>query len=315
MTLLFDVNKPVNTSFSLAFRLKALLKSAGWTVPSSSDGTTYNTSGDQITQAGSGANGLANSNAWFRVQDPAGVREFCFQSSGSPGSWKIKYSASSKFITGSPNASTFPNAVDEKYLIGSIFGFNPWMSSTENSYRWNGAADNAAPYGFWSVGFEPNAIENVNYNGVLVMDPMSANSYPAGDLDPVVIVCSSQTSTFTNLGNISDNQRAWLRYGSLGAGFQQVQALFHGNNSSQWIPSRAAGWFHQNYKVFSYPLFWGRPNIGQPNPPNGWKGQSSLMNYTSSRLATATAFGIISARDRIAFGDINLPWNGSFPLI
>jgi len=82
MAIHFDVNQTPSTFAECAFRLKQIMVTAGWVVKSSSDGTTFNSTGDQITSANTGAGGMNNNNAWFRIQDPAGGREFTLQKGG-----------------------------------------------------------------------------------------------------------------------------------------------------------------------------------------------------------------------------------------
>jgi len=315
MAFSYDSNTAVTTSWQLVFRFKALLKLVGWIVKSSGDGTTFNSSGDQITSATTGSGGMANANSWFRIQDPGGTREFCMQTNGSIGQWRVKYSAQAKFTGGSPSATVMPTATDEQFLIGTSGTFVSWMNSTDATYRWNAAADAAAPYGFWSVGFRPNSIDGTTLDGVLVMDPMVTGTYPVSDADPVVLIASTSGTPFTSLTTQSNTQRAWYNYGQTGATFQQIQAMQYGASSTPLIPAQAEVLLTYFNKKFSYPLFWGRTTSGSQAAPNGWKGMSSIFKFNSSRFATGTAIGINTARDRICFGDINLPWNGSYPLL
>ena len=66
MAFVFDVNESPATYAVAMFQFKTLMKTAGWTVPRSSDGLTFNSSGDQITSGSSGANGMNNNNAWLQ---------------------------------------------------------------------------------------------------------------------------------------------------------------------------------------------------------------------------------------------------------
>ncbi len=72
MAFIFSKTYP-STGSAAIFAFKELLVDAGWTVLPSSDGTTYNASGDQITTGSSGAGGMANNSAWFRIESPAGA--------------------------------------------------------------------------------------------------------------------------------------------------------------------------------------------------------------------------------------------------
>ena len=135
------------------YTFKELLKTAGWTVPSSSDGTTYNSSGDQITSGASGAGGLANNSAWFRLRDPGGVKEITIQRGTLNTYYRIKYSFLAKFSGGSPSATQTPSATDEFLMLGTGTDAAPGYTATlgtDGTYRYNVATDNASPYGFWA---------------------------------------------------------------------------------------------------------------------------------------------------------------------
>ena len=88
----------VGTGANFVYQFKTLLKSVGWTVNRSSDSSTYNSSGDQISSGSSGAGGLANTNAWFIISHPlsGSQRSFCFQRGSTNSLWRIKYSFSSR---------------------------------------------------------------------------------------------------------------------------------------------------------------------------------------------------------------------------
>src|SRR5688500_12752572 len=110
-----DCNQIVSSTTAIPmFLVKEVLKSSGWTIPASSDGLTYNSSGDQITHAGSGAGGHQNTRAWWRARDPNGRREITVQYVGISGSltWRTKFSELSRFVLGSPAATVTPSAAD-----------------------------------------------------------------------------------------------------------------------------------------------------------------------------------------------------------
>ena len=117
----FVLNKTTPATGAVAmYELKELLKLAGWTVLSSSDGTTYNSGGDQITSGASGANGMANNNAWFRIRSPAGAGavSFTFQRGTTNLAWRIVRSRTAGFTTGSPSATVVPSASDGGTMLG-----------------------------------------------------------------------------------------------------------------------------------------------------------------------------------------------------
>lgn len=198
MSKVTDVNTSVTnastSSTTPVFALKQLLKnSASWTVRSSSDGTTYNAAGDQITLAGSGAGGLNNTNAWFVVRDPGGVREFCIQRIGASYSYRIKYSPSAHFSGGTPGATRVPSATDEQVLCGggtdaAPTGTSIFETGSGVNYRYHAVAYTTAiggVYGFWLYcTVTPGSTQA---NGVIACEPMAPGSYNVGDTDPCVV--------------------------------------------------------------------------------------------------------------------------------
>jgi hypothetical protein len=106
MAYTFNTNQTPATCAEAVYNLKTLLKLVGWTVKKSSDGTTYNSTGDQISSGASGANGMNNARAWFVIQEPGTVpRQFCLQRQNTVGvntsyQWRVKYSRYAGFTGG-----------------------------------------------------------------------------------------------------------------------------------------------------------------------------------------------------------------------
>ncbi len=116
MAYTFSVNNTPLTAPIAFYGLISTLVTAGWTKMSDSDGTTYSSSGVQVTSGATGSGGLGNNHAWVRLQSPPTnggaitnqTREVIFQRGTSDFSWRIKYSAHGKFIGGIPNATSTP---------------------------------------------------------------------------------------------------------------------------------------------------------------------------------------------------------------
>lgn len=305
------------------YNIKERLKSSGWTVPSSSDGTTYNASGDQITSSGSGAGGLANSLAWFRVRDPAGVREFTFQRSSSDNtSWRVKYSAAAKFSGGSPSATVTPYATDEAICVGGGTDASPTMGTfytTDGSYRQHLMADNAAPYGWYSVVYVNGT--GAECQGSLMMDPMTGA--PGSDSDSVVIFVATNSTSFsagttsTHLTGHSGPGKAWYQFGTGSQAFQSVCGLmYHGYTTANvMISPNSVGVNPHSGNDDLLPLPWVRAST--MSGPNGFKGFSSFMRWNGVSRTTGTTFTTSATRDRFVVSHVNLPWadaNGT-PLV
>lgn len=80
MTYINSTNNTNITGSQAMYTLKATLVTAGWTVQNSSDGISYSAGVDKWLSGNSGANGVANGNAWVRLKQPgSGNREFLIQ--------------------------------------------------------------------------------------------------------------------------------------------------------------------------------------------------------------------------------------------
>jgi hypothetical protein len=217
MTLFYDINTIVSTGAEAIFKLKGVLTASGWTVCSSSDATTVNSSCvDQITSSGAGAGGMTNNSAWFVIQEP-GIssgsvgRAWCFQRGTTNVLWRIKVSPLAGFITGSAAATRSPAAVDETVLWGAGTDAVPTYATfftTDGIYRWHVIADNTAigatgntAYGFWAF----DTTTGTGLNRTLIgQDPvMSGTCSPLvgtrtsptlGDADPVFYMVGWNTT-------------------------------------------------------------------------------------------------------------------------
>jgi len=185
MTMQFDANFIPATFAEAIFRIKQLLKSCGWVVQASSDGTTFSTTpgnvNDVITTAGAGAGGMANTLAWFVIKKPDSGAMFCFQrvddATVYPAAlntlgyapllgfsanlcWRIKYTLFAPFTSGTPSAIETPTSVDEHIIVGGgtdaapTFAVVPLYPDGDQTFTIS--ADNAAPYGWWAGGYGYN---------------------------------------------------------------------------------------------------------------------------------------------------------------
>jgi len=208
------INLSHSSGASTIFILKRLLKNEGWTVLASGDGiSAYSSSSDIITSAGSGANGMDNSNAWFRIEDPLSAREYVFQR-GTAGhySWKWIYSASDGFTGGSPDYQTLPTATDQQGLAKNSTAFQT-MFPTSGSWRIHMAAEDAAHngvYAWWCCGYWSSAEQ------LLMCCDALDSATTASDNDPCVHYGSDVTGTLAVLSDITstgtDTFKGWLRY-------------------------------------------------------------------------------------------------------
>lgn len=314
MAKVYSVNTTPATGSATMFDIKETLKSAGWTVSSSSDGTTYNASGDQITHAGSGAGGMANSRAWFRIQDPGGRREYCIQKSTSDNiAWRIKYSASQRFVAGSPDATVTPSASDEGILLGAGSDASPTFASlfsTDNSYKSHIVAMNVAEgnvYSFWWF-------SSVNGTGTLApgffCEALDVNASSSVDEDRCVTV-AAVGSVWNSFSNDGYAPYGWYRYNLSGAAFGRHSAL---------VPYGAAYFGNEGTDAYEgkdtlLPPLWAKTNLGV-------KGASKFMMYSSAGASRAYPDTVNLATDAYVYMQVYasncalIPWpEGVTPLV
>lgn len=183
---------------------KLVLKQAGWTIKSSGTGTggTYSASSDLIVNQSATAGGMGNARAWYVIEDPAGLRQFCMQNiTSATNQPRIKFSKGTKFIGGSPNANTVPSAADEVVWYGGGTDASPsaggfWPNSTSGNYRVHMVTYSTPVGGVYPIYcyFTVNGT-GAQSQGMLVMDPLAPGSYDVLDPEPWVALYASATDT------------------------------------------------------------------------------------------------------------------------
>lgn len=285
------------------FALKETLKLAGWTVTQSSDGTTYNSSGDQITHSGSGAGGMNNTNAHWTVREPGGRREICFQNTTGT-LCRVKYSALSRFTGGSPSATRVPAAADEQVIAGSGSDASPVGGSFFNSANLryhivclDSPIGGAYAFYMW-VTNTPGSTSNA---GGLWLEPMAPGSYDALDVDPCIIGAANGGGTLET-SFLSAVGKTWLAYGTGSAVFLTITGGVNATFTGGLPPDLASG------KDIN-----GRPLFTVPSGGVRVKGYGALVAIKGpARAWPATANRATDAY--VYLGSLVLPWaNGTEP--
>lgn len=313
----FQATPQGTSGCSPVFQIKEWLKSVGWTVPSSGDGTTYNAAGDQITTSESGAGGLNNVNAWFRMRSPDGAVEFTVQRVVNSGSFRVKF-ARAAFDAGAPSATQTPAttvATDEIITNGAGTDAVPTGSNLFANpiaaYRLKGGADAAAPYTFWFA-YIQNGVTTATTFSNLILDYVL---YPCpGDAARYVFRSSSQALQLGSMSSATATQYTWEPSLAPNAPINaavlnyrlSLQQAVPPQTSSAGIPTTVEGSF------IGLPVIYAR-NSAAANP--GYKGMSSLMRWVTPYPAQWQVFSVDGYRDRIAVGEVTLPWGGSVPEI
>jgi hypothetical protein len=227
-----SVNLAVANGSVAIYNLKETLKQAGWAVKSSGDGTSnYDATGDTITSSGGGLHGMANANAWFRIQSPAGAggREYTFQRGGGNQSWRCKYSASAGFTGGTPDFQQTPSATDQQILLGSGTDGAPNFSIglSGSASRVHIGTQTAAPYDWYLLEVENGSITAYCY---LLGVGLVPGLYPSGDADPWITgwtvtnpSINQLCSTSTGLGS------GYYKKGLVGEAFVKYRCYYDSN--------------------------------------------------------------------------------------
>lgn len=308
MAFVYRKNLGLLTGGAVWYNLKELLKTAGWTVKSSGDGlSAFSSSSDVITVPGTGAGGMSNANAWFRIQMPThlGVtRELLVQAASSSTITSLLYSFSAGFTGGSPSATVAPTATDSKSIKGSAAGF-----LADNSYHMNMGADDAAPYGFFmasiSVG-NPNSAAG----GGLILDPILENSGSPGDPDPYVWTFPG-TNGFT-ISTMTGNSGggAWYGKGTGAEVFTDCSPGGLGNPSGgNFMYPNQAGTNPHTMDEEIGPILYGHST--STLEPIQTKGIGTVMKWNGTRKSSGSRLSVLTTGDRICIQEVNFPWDGS----
>lgn len=339
MGKVYSVNNRVSTGAEAIFVLKTTLKNAGWTVVSSGDSLTYDSGADIITHAGSGAGGMANTRAWFRIQEPNGEREFTIQRGTTNLVWRVKYSTALKFVGGSPNATTTPTAGDGQILMGGGSDASPTYSTwfgADGAYMYHVVAQTeplsngiGAAYGFHAW----DTLNGIGENrGGFFLEPMAPGSYAEcvgprtspteGDADPVVIFIGYLTSDIGFRNNVDSTGSltttagfayCWYKYGFPEASFGSMFANRIGDSfSGNWLFA-PGGVGNSGYdgRTELQMVFWGHNFNRSYDSRVGTKGISGLVRLRSEvayAIAYPNTFNLNTDSAMISASDLVIPW-------
>lgn len=311
------------TGAQAIFNLKELMKSAGYTVMSSSDGTTYNSSGDQITTGSSGANGMANNRAWFRIQSPDGVNEWVFQRDSTNVNWRIVCNyGGAAFIGGSPAATVTPDSANGVTPVGGGSSASPTFGAnflqTDSSYRWKALVDDEAPYGWWAGGV---LISGSTPATAMVWDPLVA-THPSDTFNYVFYISGMNNTAAGTLnvdygisnGGITGGRESILtRYpsGTLGTALHVGMMKYinwDNTNLLNYNSSLSSGIaVNPISSADEYlPVMYCRSTS---TSFSHFKGISTFLKYRTINRATGTVGDYGDGRFSVVMRDFVLPWD------
>ena len=291
------------------------LVAQGGIVKADSDGSTYASAGGQVTGSGSGAHGLANTNAWMRIQMPSGI-EWLWQRGTADYAWRGKLSMSAHFTGGSPSATQVPSATDEVVFCGggtdAAPSFPSLFATTNGTYRFNLGVDTSGM--FWSCGFTTgggtishgmafdlltNGAASDGFMGLIYCGISNCFAYngafglsTAAPTSPNVCLATipKLTPAGTDFINFPAMSYANKNFGTYAVPRNLPTNPLTGNDEPYPIPfMRDASLVSPGYK-----------GIGQMLK---WHGQN--------RANVGDLITVATTRDRILFNDMSLPWDGS----
>lgn len=306
----FGINlTPANGSIAM-WNIISTLIANGWIKVEDSDGTTYSVSGSQVTGGNSGANGLANQYAYVRLRGPDGNRELVIQRTFTTNIyWRIKYSYLAGFTTtaGTPD-TVVPAASDEYLMFGSGTDASPGnniLLPTDGTYTQFIVVDNVTgAFAFLCLFAGTGAVTSC-----VIMDVLTANTYPNTDVDPVVFYLGNNTGTDWSLNPAINSESigplSILKRGMVGENLVRVPALIYTLPSGTAIPN-GLGTNPYTTNDLEFPIIYARYS-GLSNP-HGYKGVSSLMKFTGVSRSPGDTY---NTKARVVFGDLTFPFDGS----
>ncbi len=333
MAFTFDVNRAslcADGAFHVYY-LKEALKTAGWTVIDSGDGSggTYVAGTDVITSPNSGAGGFDNTDAWICLQQPtggaapyAGTRQVVFQCGAGGGNdlryaWRITYSPGGTANIAASSATQSPAFTDSVLYLG---GGTPAAPTYANMF-----VTAAATLGTTEIlaggvtekfGFFMSVIGTVanTSKGAMFFDPLtsyiatdaepyqfgiSPNPLVPGDLDDVIGGFANSPGAITR--SIFNGDVAGYLCGMMGNPCG-VASLGSYASFVRIDP---------NGNIDTVKPYYVRPTTVAA--PGGWKGISTLFRWRCANKPTKDTYTVSTAKDRMIVDELVINWDGSVP--
>lgn len=339
------VNITGASTAALVFRLKALLKLAGWVIQASSDGTNVsNTPGnanDQITTDTE----MGTNHAWFVIAQPAiprgigypGNRQIIIRRGTSDTTWLIAYVPANtdgtiQASTANGTTAAIPTYATTQIQVGTLPDTTAtWSGHT--SRRITIAAENAAPY-CWFFLTWPTGGGAPDAGALLLFDVVKPGTYDPLDIDPAVLymtensgVSLTQTGGATCLGSSSSSgtshgPKAYVRRGMSGETYTvhglAAYAVQDGSTLVVAVPAGVGRNVYGSAKELPLPAYYitggitsGTAGGDVGGQPASVKGESYLMSWRMGGYPIGTMLTRHTPGDRCVYGDVTLPHDGS----
>lgn len=331
------------------YRLKELLKLAGWTHEASSDGTNVsNTSGNANDQIGSSGE-MATNNAWFVLSQPAiakgigypGNRQIIIRRGTSDANWLIAYvppntDGTKQAKTANGTTTAIPTFTTTQIQLGTLPDTAANWSGVA-SKNWSFGADNAAPYGFFFVGWQTTG-GPPDTGGHFLFDFIVPGTGDPDDKDPCVIFApgnsgklgATGTGAIAYLGGAqgatAHGPFCYWRRGLTGEAYSNAALAVLGvwdQVATSFTPvlpaglsrdSQASGAYNELPQRALYVAGGeasGAANNGSAGKVGGIKGASYMVRWRSGAQPLGYMLTEFTTKDRCVYGDITLPHDGS----
>lgn len=289
------------------FNLKELLKGVGWSVLSSSDGTTYNASGDQITHYSTGAGGILNNYAWYRIRDPADRREYLAQRGTSNTSWKIIYSSSDRFTGGTPDATTLPTATDQQGLADNGTGFATIFTAGDcMTYMAAQDAAHNGVYAFWLVS-SPIIVTDILNPCTILCEAMDSD-FSSSDPDPCIHFVHDLVPSYVQICTATPATTSgwcgWMKYNLAGEDFDEISGAFYSCENNEFSPIYSAPDTQLDRHILLPVPYFMHPSAGTAP---GFKGIGKYYRWKPNQSFTFPAMLADISGLRLVWGDLTLP--------
>lgn len=323
MAVAWDLNNGVlaaNVGSTSMYLLKETMKTAGWKVNGSCDGSNFAASvakpigAGTADHIGSAAEFMTNQ-SWLVMEGPQG-RQFLFGHKGttSDTSWTIAYSVAAGYSGG--NATTYPTAIDAVNVMG-VAGTATTTATFlgNNSYVHLMASDSTDS--FFCI---PATVGTASVYGGLFCDILTQTV--TGDLDTAVVgsFYSSGNEAFTASGIYSYRNCRGFFYnsGSSSYTFQEVSlaTMNFGNFVVLPYSGQGLGLNPHDLHTDEVPALWCRDS--SRGAPYGYKGISTLFRYCGGNIAPGDTLDSDGPYSRAVFGQYrtSVVWDGwTAPLV
>ena len=280
------------------YRLKEMLKSVGWTIVLSGDGSGVSGAGDNWSGE------PMPDFAWFVAQHPQHPTiplQIRFRIESNPNAITWSFSPSGDYSGGTPTVAA--TASDE---VSGHTSSN-YYSSVAGVHVV--AADDSAPYGFYMGGWEDNF---AGAHSIFVFDPLVATD-PLDEHEYIFFTGGDVTPSDAVIGSETTSTSASRCVGTIGNGAfgGTIPGLSYAAGAATPVAptNEPRSPFTGNETI--WPIVYGRR---YSLTGEGYKGMGTVMYWGGSRQANhGQTLSINTTRDRIIYGEINLPWDGSVP--